>query len=80
VIDNGIGIPVENLQQIFQHGYTTKTEGHGFGLHSSANTAGEMGGQLTAFSEGPGCGARFDLNLPIVQNEQTSTKNTELAV
>ncbi|EGF27213.1 PAS domain-containing protein [Rhodopirellula baltica] len=80
VIDNGIGIPAESLQQIFQHGYTTKMEGHGFGLHSSANTAGEMGGQLAAFSDGPGCGARFDLTLPIVQKEKTSPKNSELAV
>ncbi|PHQ35872.1 PAS domain-containing protein [Rhodopirellula bahusiensis] len=80
VIDNGAGIPVENLQQIFQHGYTTKTNGHGFGLHSSANTAGEMGGKLTALSEGLGCGARFELNLPIIDQDKNAAKNVEVAV
>ena len=65
VIDNGVGIPVENLTQIFGHGFTTRKEGHGFGLHSSALAAKEMGGSLTAFSEGPGQGATFTLDLPM---------------
>ena len=65
VIDNGVGIPVENLTQIFGHGFTTRKEGHGFGLHSSALAAKEMGGSLTAFSEGPGQGATFTLDLPL---------------
>src|SRR5262249_20578134 len=34
--DNGIGIPPENLVRIFNHGFTTKKDGHGFGLHSGA--------------------------------------------
>ncbi|MCC9658693.1 two-component system sensor histidine kinase NtrB [Rhodopirellula halodulae] len=65
VIDNGMGISRESLQQIFQHGYTTKDDGHGFGLHSSANAAGELGGRLEAFSDGIGTGARFDVTLPL---------------
>lgn len=65
VADNGIGIAAENLTRIFQHGFTTKKEGHGFGLHSSANAAREMGGNLTANSAGPGTGAVFTLELPI---------------
>ncbi len=65
VIDNGVGIPLENLTQIFAHGFTTKPNGHGFGLHSCAVAAGEMGGRLTAMSEGPGTGATFTLELPI---------------
>ncbi len=65
VSDNGIGIAQENLTRIFAHGFTTKKEGHGFGLHSSALAANEMGGSLTAFSEGPGRGAVFTLELPI---------------
>jgi signal transduction histidine kinase len=64
VIDNGVGIPVENLTQIFAHGFTTKPNGHGFGLHSCAVAAKEMGGRLTATSEGPGTGATFTLELP----------------
>jgi C4-dicarboxylate-specific signal transduction histidine kinase len=64
VRDSGIGIPPENLTLIFQHGFTTKKDGHGFGLHSSANAAREMGGSLTAQSDGPGQGAVFTLELP----------------
>ncbi|HXI69409.1 MAG TPA: ATP-binding protein [Verrucomicrobiae bacterium] len=64
VSDNGIGIPPENLTKIFNHGFTTKKDGHGFGLHSGANAAKEMGGSLTARSDGPGQGAEFTLELP----------------
>jgi len=65
VIDNGIGIPEENLTRIFGHGFTTRKEGHGFGLHSGALAAKELGGSLGAFSEGPGRGAAFTLELPV---------------
>ena len=65
IIDNGVGIPVENLTRIFGHGFTTRKEGHGFGLHSSALAAKEMGGGLSAFSDGPGQGATFTLELPL---------------
>ncbi len=64
VIDNGIGIPPENLTKIFGHGFTTKKRGHGFGLHSGALAADEMGGALTAYSEGLNRGAKFVLELP----------------
>ena len=66
VSDNGIGIPQENLVRIFNHGFTTKKDGHGFGLHSGANAAKEMGGSLTARSAGPGLGAEFTLELPVM--------------
>jgi PAS domain S-box-containing protein len=65
VIDNGVGIPPENLTRIFNHGFTTRKEGHGFGLHSGANAAKELGGALTANSGGPGSGATFLLELPV---------------
>jgi signal transduction histidine kinase/uncharacterized membrane protein affecting hemolysin expression len=65
VRDNGVGIPPANLTRIFNHGFTTKKDGHGFGLHSGANAAKEMGGSLTAFSAGPGRGAEFTLKLPV---------------
>ncbi|WP_239470075.1 ATP-binding protein [Archangium violaceum] len=62
--DNGMGIAPEMLTRIFQYGFTTRQEGHGFGLHSSALAAQEMGGKLTVHSEGPGHGATFTLELP----------------
>jgi PAS domain S-box-containing protein len=64
VIDNGVGIKPENLPRLFQHGFTTRKAGHGFGLHSAALTAQELGGSLTAHSDGEGCGAKFVLVLP----------------
>jgi C4-dicarboxylate-specific signal transduction histidine kinase len=63
--DNGIGIPPENLTRIFNHGFTTRKDGHGFGLHSGALAAKEMGGTLVAQSDGPGTGASFTLSLPL---------------
>lgn len=63
VKDNGIGIPEENLNKIFNHGFTTRKEGHGFGLHSCATAAQELGGSLTVQSK-EGEGAKFVLKLP----------------
>jgi PAS domain S-box-containing protein len=63
--DNGIGIPPENLIRIFSHGFTTRKQGHGFGLHSGFLAAKEMGGSLSVHSDGPGCGAVFTLKLPL---------------
>jgi PAS domain S-box-containing protein len=68
VHDNGIGIAAENLTRIFAHGFTTKKDGHGFGLHSGANAAKEMGGVLYAESDGLGKGAAFILELPIASD------------
>jgi len=65
VQDNGTGIAPENITRIFAHGFTTKKDGHGFGLHSSANAAEEMNGSLQALSDGPGSGASFVLDLPV---------------
>ena len=64
VCDNGVGIQAGNLARIFAHGFTTRTGGHGFGLHSSANAAREMKGSLVAQSDGPDRGATFTLDLP----------------
>jgi C4-dicarboxylate-specific signal transduction histidine kinase len=64
VCDNGMGIAPELLTKIFQHGFTTRKEGHGFGLHSCAIAARSMDGSLVAHSDGPGKGATFTLELP----------------
>jgi PAS domain S-box-containing protein len=64
VIDNGVGIPPENMGRLFNHGFTTRQSGHGFGLHSGALAAQELGGSLRAESDGPGRGAAFVLDLP----------------
>jgi len=71
VIDNGVGIPKEHLSRIFEHGFTTRKDGHGFGLHSGALTARELGGTLTAYSDGLGRGAKFVLELPVEPRKTT---------
>ncbi|XXD93372.1 response regulator [Pseudomonas sp. Z3-8] len=65
VADNGNGIAPEHLARIFSHGFTTRKDGHGFGLHSCALAAQEMGGSLTVHSDGAGQGATFILDIPV---------------
>jgi C4-dicarboxylate-specific signal transduction histidine kinase len=73
--DNGVGIPAPNLGKIFNHGFTTRKKGgHGFGLHSGALAAKEMGGSLQAHSEGPGTGATFTLELPLAPERSKTLK------
>lgn len=69
VVDNGVGIVPENLTRIFNHGFTTRATGHGFGLHSGALAARELGGTLKVTSEGAGRGATFTLDLPLYSEE-----------
>ena len=65
VRDNGVGIAPGHLSRIFEHGFTTRADGHGFGLHSAANAAREMGGTIEVDSPGPGRGAAFTLDVPV---------------
>ncbi|MFS2095941.1 DAHL domain-containing protein [Pseudomonas sp. Pseusp11] len=65
VEDQGEGIAAENMTRIFNHGFTTRKEGHGFGLHSCALAAVEMNGHLRVHSDGPGQGAVFTLEIPL---------------
>jgi NO-binding membrane sensor protein with MHYT domain len=69
VQDSGVGIGPDVLPKLFTFGFTTKKDGHGFGLHSSAILAQELGGELTAHSAGLGRGARFSLRLPATAND-----------
>ena len=67
ISDTGTGIDPEHLNLIFNHGFTTKEDGHGFGLHASANAMTEMGGTMWAESDGLGKGATFFLSFPQVK-------------
>jgi len=69
VSDNGVGIDPEHMAKIFEHGFTTKQKGHGFGLHSSALAAKELGGSLEVDSDGLDRGASFRLELPLTVEE-----------
>ncbi|MFT3782273.1 MAG: ATP-binding protein [Nibricoccus sp.] len=78
VRDNGIGIASEDLKKIFHHGFTTRKDGHGFGLHSGALAAQTLGGEIKVESRGPGLGARFTLVLPIAPTRTNSSEKKEL--
>lgn len=71
VADDGIGIRPDQMAKIFQHGYTTRRSGHGFGLHSSALAAKQLRSTLLAHSDGPGKGAVFTLEIPVRSGEES---------
>ncbi len=83
VIDTGVGISADQLTKVFSQGFTTKKNGHGFGLHASANLAKEMGGSLQVSSDGLGRGATFTIEMPIdhhaTQKPAASQINTHSA-
>src|SRR4029077_355267 len=80
VRDNGVGIAPENLTRIFGHGFTTKKDGHGFGLHSGALAARQMNGSLSAQSDGPGKGATFTLELPAAPTAEVQPNDNSKAM
>jgi signal transduction histidine kinase len=65
VEDSGVGISPDMMERIWEFGFTTKAHGHGFGLHSSAVAAQQLGGTVTAESDGAGNGARFAVSIPV---------------
>ena len=70
VKDTGIGISSGDVTKLFSRNFTTKKDGHGFGLHASAMATEEMGGVLQAASAGRGEGATFTLTLPYKMTEK----------
>jgi signal transduction histidine kinase len=65
VDDSGAGIRAELLSRIWEFGFTTKPHGHGFGLHSSAVAAQQLGGTIAGNSPGPRLGASFRVTIPV---------------
>jgi sensor domain CHASE-containing protein len=63
VADTGHGFDEDVRRKLFAHGFTTKPNGNGFGLHYCANAVQGSGGHITAESPGPGCGATFRVRL-----------------
>jgi PAS domain S-box-containing protein len=63
VSDTGVGLPTENLDQIFSAFFTTKLQGSGMGLAISRSIVESHGGRLWATANG-GRGATFHFTLP----------------
>ena len=82
--DTGSGILPEHLTHMFTHGFTTKKDGYGFGLHSCANYMSDMNGKIWAESEGEGKGATFVLEFQNFITKKTlkhlSCKNNSCAM
>ena len=64
VSDTGPGIPAAMLPKVFEPHFTTKTDGHGFGLSTSYRIVTNHGGQIVAESVA-GHGATFAVSLPL---------------
>ena len=79
IIDTGIGISAEHLVDVFNYGFTTKPNGHGFGLHAAANAATEIHGSLSVHSDGPGQGATFTLEIPLGLKAEVALTSVEPA-
>lgn len=64
--DNGVGIPPENQQKIFELFYTTKPpgKGTGLGLPICQNIIKKVGGEISFHSE-VGVGTSFTINIPL---------------
>jgi signal transduction histidine kinase len=65
VIDNGVGLSPDRKAKLFTYGFTTRKDGHGFGLHTAVLAARELGGAINARSDGEGLGATFELVVPV---------------
>jgi len=71
--DSGPGFDPAHLAELFEYGFTTKNEGHGFGLHYSAAIINQMNGEISAHNGGPNMGAVFSIVIPIVRDEAQIT-------
>jgi len=69
--DDGVGISKDNLERVFEKGFSTKSHdtNYGIGLHWCANAIAALGGRIWAASEGPGHGASMHLLLPLAIRE-----------
>jgi signal transduction histidine kinase len=73
VEDSGVGMSEDVLSRLWRFGFTTKENGHGFGLHNCANAAREIGATIGAQSDGPGRGSRFTIRLPLADEPPHSS-------
>ena len=64
--DTGVGIPEENMGELFNPFFTTKAKGQGLGLPVCKRLVEAHDGRITVESK-PGEGSTFTVELPIVK-------------
>jgi signal transduction histidine kinase len=67
VSDNGVGIPADIRERLFDPRFSTKPEGEGLGLAIVRDIVGSAGGSVEVFSE-VGIGTTFTLRLPMIRS------------
>ena len=74
ILDDGRGIPEDNLERLFQPFFTTRTEGTGLGLAIARKIIDYHGGRISASNrtnvDGSQMGAAFRIDLPLDQESQ----------
>jgi signal transduction histidine kinase len=76
ITDNGVGIPVENMERVFLPFYTTKDHGTGMGLAMVKRFANEMGGTVELASHS-GQGTTVKLTFPVAKAEDEDSDTPE---
>jgi len=76
VIDQGIGIPEEHLQKIFDPFFSTKHKGNGLGLATSYSIIKNHDGHIVAESQ-MGAGTTFRIYIPAVSEEIPPAETVE---
>jgi signal transduction histidine kinase len=66
IVDEGCGVPPEDIDKLFNPFFTTKETGTGLGLPVAHQIVGQMGGLLTAHRNPTG-GMTFTIQFPIKQ-------------
>jgi signal transduction histidine kinase len=67
IVDNGPGIPVEKLGEVFEPFYTTKLNGMGMGLSIARTIVEAHDGEISVRNEAAR-GACFRITLPLARN------------
>lgn len=69
VIDQGAGVPPENLEKVFEPFFTTRKRGNGLGLSIVKNTIEALGGDIMIRNNGHTPGCTVEITLPIIHGD-----------
>ncbi len=81
LVDNGCGMTDEVMQHLFEPFFTRRRSGQGTGLGLSIvyRIIADHDGEIEAASDGPGCGSRFRVRLPLAERNQKESHHRHQA-